>query len=390
MPALNWGDDEDGDIRGLAAGDGAGEEHIDPSALRLRNRCPQVAQLMLGGASIGCLFKEVTPESARDCIDRAVEAGIRYVDTSPWYGAGLSESRLGEALGSARALRGGRRDEVLVSTKCGRFIVPKAGLQAGVHRTEADYEAHFFTDRYHMDRVCWDYTGDGIRESVRQSCARLQRPAIDCMRLHDAENKERFAAATAPGGAVDAMIALKAAGTVRELSLGMNSERYIMAFLRKYPGVFDNIMLSNCFNLIDHGCIGLLLECQKQNVRIHNVGVFASGLLWGGDHYMYDSDVPAEVKEKVARWTALAGKYELALPQLALNFAFLPDIVDYAAFGTSRAAAVDQNVALCGNTVPVALWAEAQEIGILDPRLPLPSADDSAGEGAAKKQKVSE
>ena len=73
---------------------------------------------------------------------------------------------------------------------------------------------------------------------------------------------------------------------------------------------------------------------------------------------MYDSSVPEDVKKKVAKWTELAKKHGLTLPQVALNFAFLPEIVDFVAFGTSRAKAVDENLELCGNTVPLALWAE--------------------------------
>ena len=166
-------------------------------------------------------------------------------------------------------------------------------------------------------------------------------------------------------------------------------------------------MLSNSFNLIDHSCVSLLLECQQQGIKITNVGIFASGLLcgaprclrkprspfahsssrrvscrWGGEHYMYDSSVPEDVKKKVAKWTELAKKHGLTLPQVALNFAFLPEIVDFVAFGTSRAKAVDENLELCGNTVPLALWAEAKEAGIMDSRLPLPGEEGQAAKKA--------
>lgn len=238
---------------------------LDANELKIRNPCPSVDQyvescvhigfpcpgmplgnllvcadlgsgagagcrLMLGGASIGCLFKEVKPDQARECVERAVEKGIRFVrltptrvgrghrfprtsilrnssqllrvppgshfarqvDTAPWYGAGLSETRLGEALSA--------RPDVKISTKCGRIILPKGSLQiVQDNHIEKDYEGHFYTDNYHSNRVCWTYTGEGIRESQSQSATRLQREVIDCLRLHDAENKERFTEATAPG-----------------------------------------------------------------------------------------------------------------------------------------------------------------------------------------------
>lgn len=331
--------------------------------LHVHNPCPRVEQLMFGGGAIGCLFKDVKPEAAKACVERALEVGIRYVDTAPWYGAGLSETRLGEYLAC--------RDDILVSTKCGRLVVSKAELDPQNDRIEKGYDEHFYTDKYHMNRVIWSYTGEGIRESVTASCKRLKLKSIHCLRLHDAENEERYKEATAPGGAVDTMIALKAEGKVKEISLGMNSAEFITRYLAKYPGKFDNIMLSNSFNLIDHSCLNLLVECQEQGIKITNVGVFASGVLWGGNHYLY-GNVPESVKQICAKWTVLAEKHGLSLPQVALNFAFLPKIVNYVAFGTSRAEAVDQNVALCGKTVPVSLWKEAKESGLIDSRLPLP------------------
>jgi len=154
----------------------------------------------------------VTPEGAKQCVDRAFELGIRYIDTAPWYGAGLSERRIAEFVAG----------RMTVSTKCGRIVKPKAEITPEDQYEEA-YESHFFTDNYHSDRVCALYTAEGVRESFRQSCERLKQDTIFCLRLHDAETPERFAAATAPGGAVEAMIALKAEGKVKELSLGMNS-----------------------------------------------------------------------------------------------------------------------------------------------------------------------
>jgi len=342
-------------------------EDLPPIEGELKVRNPanvKPTQLMLGGAPLGCMYKEISTEQAKACVDRALELGVRYIDTAPWYGAGLSESRIGEFLQD--------RKDVTISTKCGRIIKPKAEVDPKVDQYEEAYEAHFFTDKFHMNRVCALYTGDGIRESFRQSCERLKVSTIDCLRLHDAETPDRFEASIAPGGAIEAMIALKAEGKVKELSLGMNSHRHILAILRKYKGTFDNIMLSNAFTLIDHDCREMLMECQVQGVKIHNVGVFCSGLLWGGSTYMYGEGIPDSVKEKVTKWTELATKHGLTLPEVALAFAFLPEAVSMCAFGTSRSKAVDENVALCGKTIPIALWAEAKESGLIAAFVPLP------------------
>lgn len=341
------------------------------AVLKVRNPTPTIAQLMHGSAPLGCLYKDCTDEQADQCVAKCLEMGIRYFDTAPFYGAGLSERRVG------RALKG--RTDVLISTKCGRVIKAKKDIKdydSGFTGKETDYAGseggEYHSDKYHMDRPVWDYTASGIHESVRQSKERLGIEKIHCLRLHDAEDEERWAQATAEGGACDTMIALKKEGKVNEISLGMNQKEYLLRYIRKYPGAFDNIMMAGCFNLVDNDSIELLLECQEQGVKVVNVGVFAAGLLWGGSHYKYDSNIPDSVKDKVSKWTELVAKYDLSLPQVALNFAFLPEIVESCAFGTSRAAAVEQNIALVGKTVPLALWKEAKEMGLIHEAVPLP------------------
>merc|ERR1712151_1107095 len=107
-----------------------------------------------------------------------------------------------------------------------------------------------------MGRPCWDYTGDGIRESVRQSLERLKLKKLTCLRRHDCETEERFTQFTTQGG-MDAMIAFKQDGTVGELSLGMNDHTFILRLIQKYPNTVDSIMLAGCFNLIDNHAIDL-------------------------------------------------------------------------------------------------------------------------------------
>lgn len=237
---------------------------------------------------------------------------------------------------------------------------------------EFGYKDGFKTDAYHSNIPIYSATADGIRESFRQSCERLRVDTIDCLRLHDAENPQRWAEATEQGG-VETMVALRKEGKIKEVSMGMNSSEYLLKYLRKYPeGTFDNIMLAGCFNLIDQDGLELLRECQCRGVKVTNVGIFASGALWGSTHYKYEG-IPPEVVEKVRKWKVLAEKYGLTLPQVALNFALLPDIVDMVAFGCKRASQVNTNVDLCGKAVPVELWAEAKAAGLIAEGVPIPA-----------------
>jgi len=336
--------------------------------LEVVNPRPQSSKLVYGASSLGCLYEEISEEQSIACVAKALELGIRYFDTAPWYGAGLSETRLGKALHG--------RTDVSISTKCGRIIKPlkEITLDDKVEKGYAGSDGgQFFTDKFHMNRPCWDYTDNGTLESLRQSCERLGVDHIHSLRLHDAEDEERFAQATSPGGACDTMIRLKKEGKVKEISLGMNKHDYILRYLQKYPGEFDSVMLAGCFNLIDNDSYELLVECQKQGVSVTNVGVFASGLLWGGSHYKYDNAIPNVVKDKVAKWSALALKHNLSLPLVALNFAFLPKVVEMVAFGANRADQVDANLALLDKVVPVELWAEAKELGLIHESIPIPS-----------------
>ena len=254
--------------------------------LKTSTRVPTIENLIFGGSTIGCLYKEVTEDQAKDALEEAIKCGITHFDTAPWYGAGLSETRLGKYL--PKEVDG---KKLVISTKSGRIIKEKTKVVEG-DRVEKGYSDGFKTDNYHKNIPVAIYTHEGIVESVKQSKQRLQRDFIDCLRLHDAEDEERYAEATAPGAAIETMVELKKKGEIGEVSLGMNSSEFLFRFVKKYPaGTFDNIMMAGCWNLIDQDGYDLLVECQNKNIKVTNVGIFASGLLAGSTHYKYNSNV---------------------------------------------------------------------------------------------------
>lgn len=321
---------------------------------------------MFGASGLGCLYEDVPPEQAVSCLDAVMAHGITYVDTAPWYGAGLSEERVGDYFTAKGPIEG-----LKFSTKCGRIIKPVAEVSMSDERVEKGYFDGFKTDKYHANVPYTVYTGEGIRESFNQSCKRLKVDKIHCLRLHDAENPERWAEVTEQGG-IDAMVQLRTEGKINEVSMGMNSSEYLLKFIQKYPtGTFDNIMMAGCFNLIDQDGLTLLQECQSRGVKVTNVGIFASGALWGSTHYKYDG-IPVEVADKIKAWKALSEKYGFTLPQVALNFALLPDIIEMVAFGCKTAEKVKTNLDLLGKTIPVELWQEAKAAGLIAPGVPIP------------------
>jgi len=328
--------------------------------LRISVREPSLDHLMFGGSTIGCLFKEVSENQAENALKAALNHGIRKFDTAPLYGSGLSELRFGSYLPSG----------TWISTKCGRVIKNKETIQPN-DRVEYEISKKLTTQNFHDNFPVAIYTREGILTSLQQSKERLQRNEIDCLRLHDAEDEERFAEATAPGGAVDTMIELRQRGEIKEVSLGMNSADYLLRYVQQYPeGTFDNIMMAGCWNLIDQDGYELLVACQERCIKVTNVGIFASGLLVGSNHYKYDSEFPVEITRKVDQWNELCSEYNVKIIQVAVSFALLPCIVENVAIGMRDAGKVESNVQLFDKTtndagIPLGLWKDAQQRGLI-------------------------
>lgn len=326
--------------------------------MKVHCRVPDVDALIFGGAPIGCLYRDVSEEEAKKTIDAAVEIGIKYFDTAPLYGAGLSEERFGKYC----------PPDVKISTKCGRIVKKEKALTDEDRGKLGDAELYaklFRTEKYHENLPLQDYTGDGTLESIRQSKERLRRDVIQNMRLHDAEDDERFQTVTSPGSAVDTMIELKKRGEILELSLGCNKPDYLLRYVEKYPeGVFTNVMVAGCWNLLDQSAYDLLVACEKKNIKIHNVAVFASGCLFGGAYYRYEPITP-EIREKVEKWQSLCSKYSLDIRVVALSFGLLPDVVERVAIGMANEQEVRSNAELLGIPVPVELWHEAKTQGLI-------------------------
>lgn len=325
---------------------------------------------MYGASGLGCLYADVSEEASDSTLEAVVAAGVTYVDSAPWYGAGLSESRVGTyfAKKPSKGLK--------ISTKCGRIIKAVAEVDLEDARIDKGYFEGFKTEKYHSNVPYHTYDREGILESFRQSCQRLKVDKIHCLRMHDAENDARWTEATEKGG-VEAMLELRAEGKINEVSLGFNSSEYLLKFIRKYPaGTFNNIMMAGCFNLIDQDGVELLQECQARGIGVTNVGIFASGVLVGGKTYKY-GPVPPEVEAKVKAWQALADKHGLTLQQLAMNFALLPSCVDFVAFGCKAASRVQGNIDMLGKHVPSELWQEAKDQGLIAAAVPLPECSNS-------------
>ncbi len=213
-----------------------------------------------GAASLGNLFHEIPDAQAREIVDAAWDGGIRYFDTAPHYGLGLSERRLGAALA------GRPREEFLLSTKVGRVMRPTP------ERADQLDNDGFVVPRAY-ERV-WDPSVDGIRRSLADSRERLGLEAIDIAYLHDPDEYD-LAGGIATG--MPALAEVKAAGLVRAIGVGSKSVEALTAGVR--TGLCDLIMVAGRLTVLDDSGRSLVGLCQEYGVGIVNVGVFNSGAL---------------------------------------------------------------------------------------------------------------
>ena len=328
--------------------------------------------LVFGASPLAGIYEEMSEARAMETVAEAARAGFVKFDTAPHYGLGLSELRLGMGLREA-----GIEGAAKVYTKVGRVMKPREEVTS---EDEVEWgnvpgrDGCIFPGAPRDVLPVLDYSESGFVRSFEDSLRRLGLERIEGVRIHDAETPERFEGAMK---GARALRALRDAGRIGEVSLGMNDAKYVLRMIRESePGTFDAIMMAGSWNLLDQDGLAVLLECQQRNIKVYNAGIFASGLLVGGSHYKY-GPAPEEVKQRTERWKELAAKYSLPLPAVAMAFALAPEIVGSCAVGVKSPTEVSQNVAWLqdAKTVPAALWREAKETGLLAADVPVPADD---------------
>lgn len=316
-----------------------------------------VTALGLGTAPIGGLYAPVDRRAAVATIRRALDAGLRQVDTAPLYGLGRAEELVGEAL------RGRSRADYVLSTKVGRLIRP---LEPG----EAAYAPEFVDLPPVTQR--WDFSAEGVRASLAESLGRIGVDAVDLLLVHDPDEHEAPAVETG----FPALRELREAGTVRAIGAGMNQAEMLTRFVRRVD--LDVVLLAGRYTLLDQrGLDELLPLCHDVGVGVIVGGVYNSGLLADprpGSRFDYQA-APAHVVERARALDAACAGYGVPLKAVALQFPFGHPAVVSVLVGARSPAELDENLAMLAHPVPAALWAELRDRGLLDRRVPLPDVD---------------
>jgi D-threo-aldose 1-dehydrogenase len=304
-----------------------------------------VTTLGFGGAPVGNLFRSITDDEAEGAIVAAWDAGVRYFDTAPHYGLGLSERRLGTSLD------GRARGDFVISTKVGRLLSPNPSP------TGSDLAVGGFEVPDDLTRTL-DYSSDGVRRSIEESLGRLGMDYLDVVYVHDPDHYvDEVIRVTFP-----ALVKMRDEGLVKAIGAGMNFSEPLLEFVRTSD--IDVVMLAGRWTLLDRTGERLLDECRRRGVAVVSAAPFNSGLLsrpWPSSeaHFDYDTVSP----ELLARARAIAERceaYGVMLPEVAINFPLRHDAVVSVVAGFRTAEQARTGAAWMDAKIPIELWDELE------------------------------
>ncbi|MCM2416503.1 aldo/keto reductase [Streptomyces sp. RKAG290] len=318
---------------------------------RLGNSAVEVTELSFGAAAIGNLFSAVEPAQATAAVNAAWDEGIRYFDTAPHYGLGLSERRLGQAL------RGRPRDSYTLSTKVGRVLDP---LPGGGAAASEELSEGFAVRNTHRRR--WDFSAAGVRRSIEDSLERLGLDRIDIAYLHDPDDH----AEAAFREAYPELEKLRAQGVLGAIGAGMNQTAMLTRFVRDTD--VDVVLCAGRFTLLDQSALtGLLPEAAARGRSVVVGGVFNSGLLADprpGATYDYAA-APSDLLDRALRLKDVAEAHGVPLRAAALHYPLTHPAVAGVLVGTRSPEEVRDAAALLRGPVPDALWDDLRAEGLL-------------------------
>ncbi len=289
-----------------------------------------VSPITLGGGPLGSMpenFGYDVPE--RDAIDlvRAVlDSDIRTIDTSNGYSSGRSEERIGRAI----AEYGGLPDDVLVITK--------------------------------VDPSGSDYSGERVRRSLAESSERLGIAPLPVVHLHDPEFHD-FERMTAPGGAVDALVAARERGEAGHIGLAGGDVREMARYLQL--GVFEILLVHNRWTLVDRSADGLMDRAAELGMAVVNAAVLGGGILADSTGrsttYGYRPARPATL-EAIERMREVCRNWGTDLGTAAIRFSTREPRVSSTIVGISKVGRIEQTIAAATAELPEDFWDELEAL----------------------------
>ena len=313
-------------------------------------------KLGLGGATFGGsknnnklisrkIFGNVSIENSIELIEYAFKNGIKVFDTSPLYGAGKSELSYGNALKNLN------QSDFFITSKCGRLLRSK-------NSKKPPSEDSIINNKV---ETIFDYSEEGIRNSVYESLERLNLNYLDSLLLHDPDqaNMEKEAIESA----FPAMLKMKDEGIVKNIGCGINQWEMPLRFYENFH--LDNVLLAGRYTLLENSSSKFFMEkSQSLKTKITIGGPFNSGILARdlNSPVSYNYEVaPESLINKAKEIEKITFKYNISLKSAALNFLLKDEKVTYVVPGMSSKKEIDENIKISQEVIPPELWDELKE-----------------------------
>lgn len=310
-----------------------------------------------GGAPLGGLFDAVDEDEAKATVTAGYDVGMRYFDTAPFYGYGLSEHRMGEVL------RRHPRNEFVLSTKVGRLLKP---------RDPSEIFMDNWAESLPFESV-YAYGYDATMRSVEDSYQRLGTNQIDIAYIHDigafthGEEAHPALFKEAIDGGFRALDELRSAGVIKAIGMGVNEWEVCEQALRAAD--FDCFLLAGRYTLLEQESLNSFLPlCEERGVGIviggaYNSGILATGAVEGAT-FNY-APAPKDVMTKVAGIEAICARHGVSLKAAALQFPLHHPLVASVLIGSRSRAELEENLALSQDAIPLDFWRELKREGLM-------------------------
>ena len=325
-----------------------------------------VTELGLGGTPLGNMYRAMDLTDAIATVHAAVEAGIRYIDTAPVYGYGLSETRIGQGIAALP------RADLTLSTKVGYTLVPidPADQKPGIWDKPPPLRSEF------------DFSRDAVMRSIEASLARLDVSSVEMIAIHDPDESVFLKPGDDPyghshfrqamEGAYPALAELRRQGVIKAIGVGMNQWQMLCDFAE--AGDFDYFLLAGRYTLLDQDSMARLLPlCEKRSISLiiggpYNSGILATGAIPGAT-YDYQPASP-DILERVRRMEAVCARHGVSLQAAALQFPLHNPVVASIIPGARSIAEVEANLGFLRQPIPADLWAELKAEGLIHAAAP--------------------
>ena len=336
--------------------------------MSLKGKLPAEKILGFGTAPLGNMFRNIPDAEAAATVEAAWQQGIRYFDSAPFYGAGLAEMRLGDALAHHP------RDEYVLSTKVGRVILDEV---EDVSARDLGEKGGLF-EHGRPNRIVNDYSADATMRSIEDSLKRLRTDRLDIVWVHDIAQDfygDEWLAQfeVARKGAFRVLSKLREEGVIKAWGLGVNRVEPIELVLDLAEPQPDGMLLAGRYTLLDHerALQRVMPAAAAQGVGIVVGGPYSSGVLAGGTHFEYQKASP-EILAKVDRIKAIAARHDVPIKAAALQFSMAHPATAAVIPGASRPERIAEDQAALNVVIPADFWRDMREQGLVATNAPLP------------------